>query len=82
MSPTIFTMTFDVNRDGKVDSFNVGAALFYGPDGDYYWYNCAWPRHSSERILNFLFADGSVRPFTLLEFCANAEQIWGSFDRP
>jgi prepilin-type processing-associated H-X9-DG protein len=77
-TPTRFTMTRDMNLDGKVDSYN-----FPGIDGDrYYWHNFAMPRHSGGKSLNFLMGDGSVRPYLLVEFCANVDGIWGTFDRP
>jgi prepilin-type N-terminal cleavage/methylation domain-containing protein/prepilin-type processing-associated H-X9-DG protein len=78
MTPTRFTMTRDMNQDGKIDSYN-----FPGIDSDrYYWYNFAMPRHSGGKSLNFLLGDGSCRPYTLVEFCVNTDGLWGTFDRP
>jgi len=77
--PNRFTMTRDMNHDNQPDSYNFPG--IDGPGGDYYYYNSSFPQHSNGKALNFLFSDGSVRPYTLIEFCENKDGIWGTFDR-
>jgi len=63
-SPNAYKFTYDHDNDGILDSVN---AVNY--------YNNARFRHNS--YANFLFADGSVRAISLLDWVRNKDGLWG-----
>jgi len=80
-SPSYFKMTVSIDHLGVPDSFYWPQMVL--PGNFYLFFNGARPRHPTQQMgINFLFSDGSVQTYSLLDFSKNRNQLWGAPDRP
>ena len=70
-TPAVWPLDVDWDGDGINDTNGAVLAAYYGQ-----FYNYFRPRHNNSA--NILYADAHVKPMTMLDWCNNEGDVWGT----